>query len=539
MKILTQAKATLSRLSAAQPRAWRTSTTTRSCIPWPSGSTGRRRRKAPTDFATLTQISRCYGKLNQEKSSIEYLTRILKQYPDSSDTVDDLGWMYFKTHQLEKGEQVLLKGIARLGMQRGMAMTLGTVYSGLNKYDKSREYYLKSVDEALRVGDRDFAAIAYYNLSLLEHNFFHYNSALRYTDESIAMEDRPSGHLARGELFQARMDFASAEQEYQAAYAKDTTPLSKVNLAILFQKFGRLDLARRYAEEVLGLQGPRVAGVLRHRHHAAFQGHARAAGRSSTAALRGARRPGRPTGVIDRAARSSPRRGTWCSPGTTRSASTCTPCRWAGSTWTRGPTRTPGGSSTRETKRTPRWRSSTCRWRGSWRPRAPRTPPSSTSWRRARSGGPPRSWQPRSRASIRSGRRSPRRRRSRRSSRCCSGESNAGQRRDAIARLYAINPGALPQAGIGLPLAVDFRGDGWSRREKGPRCPILEEGGIRMRAKGRGRAAAIPCASRGSATAVGSLDGDGFHHGNRCPGGQPPSSRAGETALRAARAVYP
>jgi tetratricopeptide (TPR) repeat protein len=209
-------------------------------------------KKGAEDFATLTQISRCYGKLNQEKSSIDYLTRILQQYPDSADTLDDLGWMYFKTHQLDKGEQVLLKGISRLGMQRGLAMTLGTVYSGLNLYDKSRQYYLKAVEEAQRVGDRDFAAIAYYNLSLLEHNFFHYNSALRFTDESLAMEDRPSGHLARGELFQARMDFPSALQEYQEAYAKDTTPLSKVNLAILYQKFGRLDLAQRYAEEVLG-----------------------------------------------------------------------------------------------------------------------------------------------------------------------------------------------------------------------------------------------------------------------------------------------
>ncbi len=144
------------------------------------------------------------------------------------------------------------RGITKAGPQRGLTMTLGTVYSGMNRYDKSREYYLKSVDDALRVGDRNFASIAYYNLSLLEHSFFHYNSALRYTDESIAMEDRPSGHLARGELFQSRMDFGSAQQEYQDAYAKDTTPLSKVNLAILFQKFGRLDLSRRYAEEVLG-----------------------------------------------------------------------------------------------------------------------------------------------------------------------------------------------------------------------------------------------------------------------------------------------
>ena len=208
-------------------------------------------KKGATDFVTLTQISRCYGKLNQERSSIEYLTRILQEYPDSTDTMDDLGWMYFKTHQLDKGESVLVKGIAKVGAQRGLTMTLGTIYSGMNRYDKSREFYRKAVDDALRAGDRNFAAIAYYNLSLLEHSFFHYNSALRYTDESIAMEDRPSGHLARGELFQSRMDFDSALAEYQSAYAKDTTPLAKVNLAILYQKFGRLDLARRYGEDVL------------------------------------------------------------------------------------------------------------------------------------------------------------------------------------------------------------------------------------------------------------------------------------------------
>jgi tetratricopeptide (TPR) repeat protein len=208
-------------------------------------------KKGATDITTLTQISRSFGKLNQEKKSIQYLTRILAAWPDSADTVDDLGWMYFKTHQLEKGESVIRSGIARLGIQRSLAMTLGTIYSGMNRYGSSREFYQKAIDEALRVGDRSFAAIAYYNLSLLEHNFFKYNSALRDTDDSIAMDDRPSGHLARGELFQSRLDFSSAQAEYQSAYAKDTTPLSKVNMAILLQKFGQLDLARRYGEEVL------------------------------------------------------------------------------------------------------------------------------------------------------------------------------------------------------------------------------------------------------------------------------------------------
>jgi tetratricopeptide (TPR) repeat protein len=208
-------------------------------------------KKGATDITTLTQISRCFGKLNQEKQSINYLTRILATWPDSADTVDDLGWMYFKTHQLDKGETVLRKGIQRLGIQRSLAMTLGTIYSGMNRYDSSKEYYKKAIEEAVRVGDRGFAAIAYYNLSLLEHNFFHYNSALRDTDESIAMDDRPSGHLARGELLESRLDFSSAQAEYQSAYAQDTTPLSKVNIAILLQKSGQLELARRYGEEVL------------------------------------------------------------------------------------------------------------------------------------------------------------------------------------------------------------------------------------------------------------------------------------------------
>jgi tetratricopeptide (TPR) repeat protein len=208
-------------------------------------------KKGATDVTTLTQISRCFGKLNQEEKSIDYLTRILATWPDNADSVDDLGWMYFKTHQLDKGESVLRHGIERLGMQRGLAMTLGTIYSGMNRYDSSREFYLKAIDDALRVGDRSFVAIAYYNLSLLEHNFFHYNSALQDTDESISMDDRPSGHLARGELFESRLDFSSAQADYQSAYAQDTTPLSKINIAILLQKSGQLELARRYGEEVL------------------------------------------------------------------------------------------------------------------------------------------------------------------------------------------------------------------------------------------------------------------------------------------------
>jgi tetratricopeptide (TPR) repeat protein len=423
-------------------------------------------RKGAADFATLSQISRCYGKLNQEARSIEYLTRILKEHPDSAETIDDLGWMYFKTHQLDKGEEVVRDGITRLGMQRGMCMTLGTLYSGMNRYEESRKYYLKSVEEALRVNDRDFASIAYYNLSLLEHNFFNYNSALRFTDESIAMEDRPSGHLARGELAQSRMDFPMAEREYQEAYAVDTTPLSKVNLAILYQKSGRLDLARRYAEEVFGSKD--LAWLLYYgtdltRH---FKDLYELLGLIYDGlAVRELRRPTR--GAFDRA------------------AALVTAARYRLIAWYHtqrfhlfsvkaGTQYLEQGSSedawweyyrgnedyrevalkyltmarALETARTPHANVFYMMEEGKESRSTALLEEALTGfdpfWEREASAETLLSLIP-----------------------LLKGAGHLERRREAIVQLYRLNPGALPQAGIGLPLAVELNGSGWTAREKG------------------------------------------------------------------------
>jgi tetratricopeptide (TPR) repeat protein len=211
-------------------------------------------RKDGEDFLVLNQIARCYGKLNREQDSITTLERILELYPESVSAVDDLGWMYFKTHQLEKGEALLLEALDGFGPERGLYMTLGTIYSGMYDFENSRRFYLLAIDHALKEDDDYFASVAYYNLSLLEHNFYRFNSALRHTEESIRLSDRAPGHLARGELFQSRLDFRRALEEYEQASARDTTPLSKVNLAMLYQRFGYLELARRYAEEVISAQ---------------------------------------------------------------------------------------------------------------------------------------------------------------------------------------------------------------------------------------------------------------------------------------------
>ena len=422
-------------------------------------------KRGATDYATLTQISRSYGKLNQDLSSIDYLTRILQQYPDSAETIDDLGWMYFKTQQLDKGEKALLQGMKKLGLQRGMAMTLGTVYSGMNRYDQSRDYYMKSLNEALHAGDHDFAAIAYYNLSLLEHNFFHFNSALRFTDESIAMEDRPSGHLARGELFQSRMDFPAAEQEYLSAYAKDTTPLSKVNLGILYQKFGRLDLARSYGEQVLGSKD--MAWLLYYgtdvtRHLKDL--HELLAGVEKGLSIREARRP--TTGLVDRvgALIESLRHRllAWyhaqrfhalsLEAGTHYLEQKSFEEAW----WNfyRGNESYPdvalsylAKARALETARTPHATPYYMLEEGKIR--------HSTSLLESSLSQFDQFWEKEPTADALLA-----------LIPLLSGREDAARRRDAIAQLYQINPGALPQAGIGLPLAIEFTGEGWTGRDR-------------------------------------------------------------------------
>jgi tetratricopeptide (TPR) repeat protein len=216
----------------------------------------------PDEYDTLDQIQRCYGYLNQEQKSIGYLERMLELFPieDSSssvDTVDDLGWMYFKTHQLEKGEKLMLETLKKRSaydINRGLTMTLGTIYSGIYDYEQSKKYYLEAIEEAEDDGDYQFASVAYYNLSLLEHSFYNFNSALHYTNESILSQDRATGHLSKGELFQSQMNFGEALSEYEAGIAKDDTPLTKINVAILYRIFGDLDTALAYANQVFTLK---------------------------------------------------------------------------------------------------------------------------------------------------------------------------------------------------------------------------------------------------------------------------------------------
>ena len=208
------------------------------------------RERAPEDFDILYSLAATQGRLNRDFESVSTLEEILRYYPESLDVIVDLGWMYFKTFQLVKGEQLLKKALETHGSSAGLLMTLGTVYSGMYAYDDAKKYYLESIDAALEEDRKYFASVAFYNLSLLEQAFYKYEEALDVTRRSLQMAERAPGHIALGELYQLKADYKSAGEEYEKAFSLDTTPLAMMNLADLYSEVGNPEKALSYLEEI-------------------------------------------------------------------------------------------------------------------------------------------------------------------------------------------------------------------------------------------------------------------------------------------------
>ncbi|MDR2110245.1 MAG: hypothetical protein LBP32_02950 [Spirochaetaceae bacterium] len=208
-------------------------------------------RLIPENIEILYLLSRTAGYLNRTAISAEYLERLLSLEPNHYEAVSNLGWMYYKLHRLEEGEQLLLDARSRIGEDVDFAMTLGTIYLAMFRYADSKGWYREAIAGGEAAGDRRFTAVAYYNLSILESRFYQFGAAFDCANASLAAQDRPSGRLARGELFLRRLDLARVLTEYQGAYELDTSPLSKVNLAQAYQIVGRLEEARLYAEDCL------------------------------------------------------------------------------------------------------------------------------------------------------------------------------------------------------------------------------------------------------------------------------------------------
>lgn len=207
----------------------------------------------PDDVTLLHRIADTLGRLNRDAEALDYYERLLELEPESPTVVGDAGWAYFKTQNSARGVSVVEEALERIGPDAGLKMTLGTLYADLYDYGNSREAYRAAVELAHEQGRRSLESVALYNLSLLERTFLRYEESFAATEAGLEAAERPSGYIARGQLYRRRMEFEPAERDLRRAYAlEEETPLPAIALSELYRRFGVLDRAIAYAESVAG-----------------------------------------------------------------------------------------------------------------------------------------------------------------------------------------------------------------------------------------------------------------------------------------------
>ncbi len=190
--------------------------------------------------------------LDRNQEAVQVLTKAAQKFPQNTEVLQNLGWLYYKTQQCSRGAQLLEAFLAKGIPNRNLEMTLGTLYSGLDDYQQSRQHYLQAIALATQntLADRHFRSICWYNLSLLEKSFHHYALSSQAIHQSLAAEDRSASWLALGELQQAQLEIAKAAESYQRAAKSDETPLSTYDLAALEGLSGHLELAFASARQI-------------------------------------------------------------------------------------------------------------------------------------------------------------------------------------------------------------------------------------------------------------------------------------------------
>ena len=203
----------------------------------------------PNNINIKLRLANTAADLNLDKTSVEYFEKVITADPDNREAISGLGWMYYKVHRFEDGEKLLLSAVDRFGEDAELSMTLGTLYSNMYRYDEGKYWYEKSIV----LGEKywGFSAIAHYNLSIMESRFHYYDLAMDRANASLDSQVRASGYLSRGELNMRRLDLEKAQADYNAAREIDPSPLAKINLAQTYRISGRLEEARLYAENCL------------------------------------------------------------------------------------------------------------------------------------------------------------------------------------------------------------------------------------------------------------------------------------------------
>ncbi|MFW5694674.1 MAG: transglutaminase domain-containing protein [Alkalispirochaeta sp.] len=191
------------------------------------------------DYATRYALSRALARLNEDQAALTELEELHRRYPDDLTVIGDLSWQYFKLQRLSKARRLLKTTLEGNVGDRDLMMTLATVYSGEWNFSAAEETYRAAIDEAERVNDQVFQAVAYYNLSILYANFHRYDDAYAAAERSLETADRSSGYMIRGELRELERGVVAAADDYRRAAALDeVSPLAELSLASLWVDAG-------------------------------------------------------------------------------------------------------------------------------------------------------------------------------------------------------------------------------------------------------------------------------------------------------------
>lgn len=196
----------------------------------------------PDDYEVLFELGSVNAYLNRNREAIGFLEKIRTLYPYDTSVISDLAWLYFKVHRLDDGIQLLLDALENDPDNEYYLHTLGTLYSGKYDYESSSYYYKRSIEVNKKKysAGTNFQSIAYYNLSLLEEEFYNYYTAYTYAERSVSINERATGLMAKGEFYQMRLDFPMAYANYNKALALDDSSLSKLSLADYYVLTGQL-----------------------------------------------------------------------------------------------------------------------------------------------------------------------------------------------------------------------------------------------------------------------------------------------------------
>lgn len=200
-------------------------------------------RLEPENKALLYRLANTAGNINLEHDTVSYLEKLVALEPDNNDYVGDLAWAYYKIHRSASAIALIEEYIKDYGDSSWFNMTLGTLYGDLKKFDEAKQYYQASIEESIRMGSLLVQSVGHYNYSILLNRFLHHEEAYEQTVQSIEAFDRPSGHLAKGEMHMMNLDFTQALNELYLGYESDSSPLSKISLATAYLKMGDLEQA--------------------------------------------------------------------------------------------------------------------------------------------------------------------------------------------------------------------------------------------------------------------------------------------------------